>query len=152
MFSTFPVANSPVYSLNCATWQSLSEEHQITIHNARIYKIGHLRTYTKKPSKACPSRQNKFNHEIHRKSILSSSILAVRTSWSVRAPEIMCCLRAWTCCILSSTVSYHIVHVNTVSTVSKNFDHMKNKIRTLTSSGRLWLDQFWTAWSGKMKE
>lgn len=38
------------------------------------------------------------------KSIFNSSIRAVRTSWSVKAPEIIRCFRACTASILSSTV------------------------------------------------
>jgi len=40
------------------------------------------------------------------KSIFSSSIRAVRTSWSVKAPEIIRCFRAWTASMRSSTVPF----------------------------------------------
>lgn len=47
-----------------------------------------------------------FHLKNHLNSIFSSSILAVLTSSSVRAPSIILCFLAWTCCMRSSTVSY----------------------------------------------
>lgn len=50
-------------------------------------------------------RRQKSSSEIfHVKSIFSSSMRAARTSWSVKAPDIILCFRACTISILSSTV------------------------------------------------
>lgn len=61
-----------------------------------------------------PKRTTDCRRTVHLNSILSSSIRADLTSSSVRAPVIILCFLAWTCCSLSSTVSCQIVFCDIV--------------------------------------
>lgn len=76
----------------------------------QLFCVVEVRSYSEMKSFRDPSTMTKQKKKhispstFYVKSILSSSIRAVRTSWSVRAPEIIRCFLACTASILSSTV------------------------------------------------